>query len=260
MSPATLNLSAVGDIPGPEVEAARRQIEKVEGYTDEPVIVIRATLRHDASGASRTKRAFVADVDVDVNGRVLHAHTTAESAAKAAERAAARIRKQLRRIVGKDVALRNEPRVINRALESIPFNPGDRPGTGLKPPDQRQIVHRRTYTSVPMGTIEAVNELLDMDVEFFLFVHARTNEDVVVYRRDDGRIGLLHPPFSKLADENDIVVPEPSRYSRPLTLDEARTEMNYLNHRFLYFIDAADMRGKVLYLRHDGDYGLVEPE
>jgi putative sigma-54 modulation protein len=111
-----------------------------------------------------------------------------------------------------------------------------------------------------MGTIEAVNELLDMDVEFFLFVHARTNEDVVVYRRDDGRIGLLHPPFSKLADENDIVVPEPSRYSRPLTLDEARTEMNYLNHRFLYFIDAADMRGKVLYLRHDGDYGLVEPE
>jgi hypothetical protein len=31
------------------------------------------------------------------------------------------------------------------------------------------------------------------------------------------------------------------------------------NHRFLYFIDAADGRGKVLYLRHDGDYGLVEP-
>jgi hypothetical protein len=33
-----------------------------------------------------------------------------------------------------------------------------------------------------------------------------------------------------------------------------------LNHRFLYFIDAGDGRGKVLYLRHDGDYGLVEPE
>jgi hypothetical protein len=33
-----------------------------------------------------------------------------------------------------------------------------------------------------------------------------------------------------------------------------------LNHRFLYFIDTADRRGKVIYLRHDGVYGLVEPE
>jgi hypothetical protein len=36
--------------------------------------------------------------------------------------------------------------------------------------------------------------------------------------------------------------------------------MDWLNHRFLYFIDSGDGRGKVIYLRHDGDYGLVEPE
>ena len=41
----------------------------------------------------------------------------------------------------------------------------------------------------------------------------------------------------------------------PLTLNGARTEMDVLNHRFLYFIDAEDGRGKVLYLRHDGDHG-----
>jgi hypothetical protein len=35
--------------------------------------------------------------------------------------------------------------------------------------------------------------------------------------------------------------------------------MDVLNHRFLHFIDAADGRGTVLYLRHDGDYGLVKP-
>jgi hypothetical protein len=35
--------------------------------------------------------------------------------------------------------------------------------------------------------------------------------------------------------------------------------MDVLNHRFLYFIDEADGRGKVIYLRHDGNYGLVEP-
>jgi hypothetical protein len=102
--------------------------------------------------------------------------------------------------------------------------------------------------------------MLDLDEEVHLFVHARTGEDVVVYRRDDGRIGLIHPRGSKLADEDDIVVPEPNRYSEPLRLETARAEMDELNHRFLYFIDAEDGRGKVLYLRHDGDYGLVEPE
>jgi hypothetical protein len=32
-----------------------------------------------------------------------------------------------------------------------------------------------------------------------------------------------------------------------------------VHRRFLYFIDAGDARGKILYLRLDGDYGLVEP-
>jgi len=39
---------------------------------------------------------------------------------------------------------------------------------------------------------------------------------------------------------------------------EAREEMDLVDHRFLYFGDADDGgRGKVLYLRRDGDYGLV---
>ncbi len=104
-----------------------------------------------------------------------------------------------------------------------------------------------------------VADLLDLDLEFYLFRHTRTQEDVVVYRRDDGRIGLIFPPGSVLADEGDLVVAEPSRYPDSLTLDAARAEMDELDHRFLYFMDAHDGRGKVLYLRHDGDYGLVEP-
>ena len=88
--------------------------------------------------------------------------------------------------------------------------------------------------------------------------HVRTGEDVVVYRSDDGRIGLLYPPDSPLADENDVVVPKESRYPEPISLNEAREEMDMVNHRFLYFVDAEEGRGKVLYLRHDGDYGLVE--
>jgi hypothetical protein len=129
----------------------------------------------------------------------------------------------------------------------------------LKPPEERDIVSRRTYADAPEPTLSAIVDLLEDAEQFHLFVHVRTDEDVVVYWRDDGRLGLLFPPGSVLADEEDVV-PKPSRYEAPLSLLAARSEMDMLNHRFLYFIEAEDGRGKVLYLRTDGDYGLVEPE
>jgi Sigma 54 modulation/S30EA ribosomal protein C terminus len=63
-----------------------------------------------------------------------------------------------------------------------------------------------------------------------------------------------------LASEHvdDFVVPEPSRYSEPISLADARSEMDVLDRRFVYFIALEDQHGKVLCLRHDGDYGLVE--
>ena len=36
--------------------------------------------------------------------------------------------------------------------------------------------------------------------------------------------------------------------------------MNELNHRFLYFVDEASGRARVIYLRFDGNYGLIEPD
>jgi hypothetical protein len=99
---------------------------------------------------------------------------------------------------------------------------------------------------------------------FRLFVHARTGEDVVVYLHDSGRLRLLFPPGSILSDEGDLLIAKPSWFSDPLPFATARAEMDLLNeravnHRFLYFVDAGDGRGKVIYMRLDGDYGLVEP-
>ena len=84
------------------------------------------------------------------------------------------------------------------APEALPRDPLYRPQTGLKPAPLRRIVHRQTYIQTPLGTVDAVDDLLDIDAEFMLFVHARTHEDVVVYLRDDGRIGLLFPEGSRL--------------------------------------------------------------
>jgi ribosome-associated translation inhibitor RaiA len=251
-----VEVHAAAPVPRSQVEAARRRLEQLQRYTDDPIDHIRLTLRR---GPERSKRPYVADASMTVKGRALAAHVSGPTAEEAAEAVAERLRRQLRRIVDKEVARRNEPDEIRKALESIAPDVRHRPEKRLKDPEDRRVVRRRTYVSTPIPTLTAVADLLDMDLEFNLFVHARTNEDVVVYRRDDGRIGLIHPPGSPLADENDIVVPEPSRYA-PMTLAAAKAELDELDLRWIYFIDVEDGRGKVLYLRHDGDYGLVEPE
>jgi ribosome-associated translation inhibitor RaiA len=226
-------------------DQARERIESLQQFTDEPLTNVRVTVRE-----TNASRPFVVDASLVLKDRLLAAHTAGKTPEEALDKAVHRLRRQILRVTKSEVAQRNEPLDLDR---------GHRPEAELKPPSERRIVHRHPYLSVPLSTGEAARELLDLDLEFFLFTHERTGEDVVVYRRDDGRIGLLHPQGSALADENDVVVAEPSRYSEPLTLEKAREEMDWLNHRFLYFIDAEDGRGKVLYLRHDGDYGLVVP-
>ena len=42
-------------------------------------------------------------------------------------------------------------------------------------------------------------------------------------------------------------------------LERVRDELAVLGAGFIYFTDERDGRGKVLYVRHDGDYGVVEP-
>jgi ribosome-associated translation inhibitor RaiA len=243
-------------VPPAQAEAARRRIASLDRYASAPLIGARLTLRRD--GKPSKKPPFVADVDVRFDGRLLVAHGDGRTAMEAASVAAEALRRQLRRIVGADVALRNEPRVLENGG-------GDQPrAAALKPAEERSIVARRTYAQQPEPTLTALADLLQDAEVFHLFVHARTGEDVVAYQLNSGKLGLLFPPGSVLADEGDIVVAQPSWFSEPLPLAAARSEMDMLNeravhHRFLYFIDAADKRGKVLYLRLDGDYGLVEP-
>jgi ribosome-associated translation inhibitor RaiA len=259
-APSTMDVEVTAShgISRQEAEQARTLFESLARYADDRALTAgRLTLRHVGAPADHS---HVADASVLFGGRLLAAHASGPSAAAAADAVVERLRLQVRRTVGSEVARRDEPREIQKALAELEREVGQRPQARLKPPEERQIVQRRTYAPGPEPTLSAIADMLDLDEDFHLFVHVRTGEDVVVYRRDDGRIGLIHPRGSELADEDDIVVPEPSRYSEPLTLDAARAEMDLLNHRFLYFVDAEDGRGKVLYLRHDGDYGLVEPE
>ncbi len=47
---------------------------------------------------------------------------------------------------------------------------------------------------------------------------------------------------------------------KPVTVDEAILQMDLLSHDFFVFVNSDTGKVNVLYRRHDGDYGLLEPE
>lgn len=47
---------------------------------------------------------------------------------------------------------------------------------------------------------------------------------------------------------------------KPMDVEEALLQMELLGHDFYVFVNAATEQAAVVYRRHDGNYGLIEPE
>lgn len=63
----------------------------------------------------------------------------------------------------------------------------------------------------------------------------------------------------ELTDEHKIV--KTKRFLlKPMSVDEAVMQLELLGHSFYMFLNSASGQINVLYLRKDGDYGLIEPE
>ncbi|MFQ5988526.1 MAG: ribosome hibernation-promoting factor, HPF/YfiA family [Candidatus Methylomirabilales bacterium] len=72
-----------------------------------------------------------------------------------------------------------------------------------------------------------------------------------------GRAQDLRPPVE---DEEPRVV-KTKRFSiKPMSVDEAILQIDLLGHNFYVFRNAQTDEVNVLYRRHEGNYGLIEPE
>lgn len=62
------------------------------------------------------------------------------------------------------------------------------------------------------------------------------------------------------AEDSDRVVKVKRFALKPQSVEEAILQMNLLGHDFYVFTNAETQDVNVVYRRHDGDYGLIEPE
>ncbi len=79
--------------------------------------------------------------------------------------------------------------------------------------------------------------------------------------RHTGKHAEAPQPVAPLIEEvpEPVVVKTKSVEFKPMSLDEAILQMELLGHDFFVFTAAETEAVSVLYRRHDGDYGLIEP-
>ena len=190
-------------------------------------------------------------------GRPLRGRVAAASMPAAVDAIVDRLRDQLRRHVDQLVTREQlAATVADGEWRHAAWSP-PRASRTRRPPGERALIRRKTYALEPIDAAGAVADMLALDHAFYLFRDADTGADAVLYRRDDGALAVIQPPGTPPAPAGPER--EASRYSSPLALETALEEMDALDHRFVFFEDAATGRGCVLYLRHDGHYGLIEP-
>jgi len=247
-----------GDVLDADVDYVWRRLLPVVEKLDEPIHLVRVKLGMAEIG--RPLRA-TAQVLVDVHGDLVRAHVAAETMSEAIDRLKDRLVDRLdhraeRRKYRRRLPETAEPGQWRRGVRAVP-----RPAFYDRPPEEREIVRRKTYALDAMSPDEAIFDMEQLDHDFYLFQDVTNDSDALVARQDDGSYLLM-----RLGDGNadpgpsafDIVVSD-ARPAR-LTPEEAVEQMDTLRLPYLLFEDADSGRGAVVYRRYDGHYGLITAE
>ena len=75
---------------------------------------------------------------------------------------------------------------------------------------------------------------------------------------DEESIAVLEESDDRFADGHVVRVKEFEM--EPTSVDEAAVQMQFLGHSFYMFLDSETDKHGVLYLRRDGNYGLIQPK
>jgi ribosome-associated translation inhibitor RaiA len=252
-----VDVTVRGPVPPSLAEAAREGVAALERFVKGPAMGARVVLTQEHN--PRIERPARAEGEIIVAGRPIRARVAAPAMSAAVDGLVDRLTEQLRRHID---------RLVTRQRMPATAEPGEwRHGAWSPPPrirsfrraGERRVLRRKTFALEPTSAADAAADMAALDHDFYLYRDADTGADAVMYRRDDGRLAVIEPPDTPAPASPNGPAREASRYSQPLALAIAVSEMDALDHRFLYFTDAATGRSCVLYLRNDAHYGLIEP-
>jgi ribosome-associated translation inhibitor RaiA len=246
-----------GEVSPAERAYARDKIAHVQRLAPGPVLFARVDLTAHADPA-RERPAF-AQAELDVDGRLVRAHVAAATMPEAIDRLEERLRDRVERYAHHQEAkhLRHRDAGVHEWKHGD--EPSSRPSYFPRPVAERELVRHKTYAVGTTSPEEAVLDLELLDHDFHLFTNLETGEDNVVARSDDGGYGLFEPSATSTLAEAAGSIRRSAVRPSALDLDAARELLDEGDLPFVFFVDPHTNRGRVLYRRYDGHYGLIVP-
>lgn len=246
-----------GSVPEDAARFAAQRVSALLRVAPEPVLFARVKLTMAADPA--VERPAIAQVNIDLNGRLIRAQAAGTTTREAVERACDRLRIRLEHATRNWAAIRGgqptpgpgEWRHQSLPAPRLPYFP--------RPPQERSVMRHKSYALAHETPDEAAAEAELLDYDFHLFTEKSTGEDSVIYRTTSGyRLALAHPRTQRLGPVDPSITV--SRLPAPrLSVTEAAARLEAAGQPFLFFINANTGRGNLIYHRYDGHYGLIEP-
>jgi len=125
----------------------------------------------------------VCEVLVHLKGHLLKAHAAASEPFAAVSLAVDKIEHQAKRLKEKRVT-RTHPR---RSRVELPAETGEEPEEA----EAARIVKQKQFTIKPMSAEEAALQMQLLGHDFFFFTSSESGRAAVIYRRNDGDLGLI---------------------------------------------------------------------
>ncbi|WP_343576849.1 HPF/RaiA family ribosome-associated protein [Mycobacterium sp.] len=252
-----VDVTTHGQLPGID-DYVQEKIGGLSRLTRQPVLHARVRLSRHADPA--VARPVVAQANLDVNGRLVRAQVEGETAREAVDRLEARLRRRLEHVVERREANRGNTSQAIAHEWRHQFEPTHRPSYFPRPPDQRQIIRRKSFTLGSRTVDEAAQEMELLGYDFHLFTEKGTKQPSVLYRTEPGgyRLAQVKPVPEELAPY-ELPLTISSAPAPRLTLECAKERLSLLGLPFLFSVDLDQGRAGVLYHRYDGHYGLICP-
>ena len=144
------------------------------------------------------------------------------------------------------------------------------PETEMQIKMQKEKARRVVEITVPMGKNVILRSESSADDNLFLAIDtalAKMERQIRKHRTKLGKNLREEIPDvpeymeEDLAEEQERKIVKRKTFPvRPMSVEDAMIEMELLGHNFFAFVNIDTERTNVLYLRKDGDLGLLEPE
>lgn len=248
----------VGSVPSSARAEAEEMMAGLTEFAPRPVLFTKVRVRNDEE--RDPDQYSVVEGKMDVSGAVVRAQAAGPTANEAMRIVGNKLERRLTRLAGKRQRATKRPPSTPSGECRLGDLPSGRPKFYDRPPEDRMVVRRKTYSSDDRLSVrDALFDLDVLDHRFFLFTDEADETATIVYEENNGvtlrKIDGSKPDETGLHPEVRVNrTPAPT-----ISVADAVARLNLSDLPFVFFRDAESRSASALYRRYDGHYGLIVP-